>query len=127
MKYHMYVGEKIPSVNVFKVEGEKEYPIYANTRGRTEWYTFDVDYYENTEQSELSNDLIAYLAHYYRVRENKLQFDSDSMYFAEMIKNDKPDVDLEWYEIEFLNVMGDPRWTPEQEELLEWAYNEVQE
>lgn len=122
-KYAIYTGNTINTVSVWVRRGEKEYPIYANTRGRCEWYTFDTSEYENTEPTELSSEMLEWLAHFHRVREGLI--DTHGLP-AKAIEDDKPDVDPEWYEVEILNSIGDPEFTAEQVELLEWAYNQVE-
>lgn len=110
-KYALYVGDTINTVSLWVRRDGNEYPIYANTRGQTEWYTFDVDDYENCEQTSLSQAFIDYLAFL------KYQHDTggtDPSAFP-------PEADPEWYEIEIWNAIGQPGFTKEQYELLEWA------
>ena len=121
----MYTGDNLQTVSVWKRNGDTEYPIYANTRGVGEWFSFDANVQENTTDKRLSDDVIEFLAHIYRVNNGKIETDSESMFWADMVADDRPDVDLEWYETEFVNMINQPGMTPEQEELLEWAYNEV--
>jgi len=125
--YVIYLGDKIKTVGLWKREDGKEYPIYGNTRGASEWYSLDVGVYENTGVVELSDVFIEWLAHYHRVENGLLESDSDSMFLAEHVEEDAPDENPRWFEVEILNAMGNPGYTPEQGELMEWAYNEVQE
>ena len=109
--YRMYTGDEVKTVSVWVVKGDKEYPIYANTRGRCEWYTHNLGECENTTGDELSDELITWLAEYHRRITGQ----------GEMTPNrEMPDV--EWYEIEFLNAIGEPMITDEAFELMEWAY-----
>jgi len=114
-EYVMYTGDYQTTVGVWKREGETEIPIYANTRGASEWFSTDVNVSENVQQTKLSDPLIQALGDIWANMQN--------LSGGGVIDTSG----LEWYEIEFLNAIGDPIITPEQEELLEWAYNEVQE
>jgi len=122
--YAIYVGDAINTVSLWKRDGEKEYPIYANTRGQCEWYSTNPDVYENTETAELSDKFVEWLAHFHRVKEGLV--DVDSMYYAKAVEEDRPEEEPRWFETEILNAIGNPGYTPEQEELLEWAHNEVE-
>lgn len=122
--YALYVGDFHKTISLWKREDGKEYPIFANTRGQPEWYSISTDVYENTTPTNLSDEFVEWLAHFYRARNGLL--DSDSMFLADMVEEDQPDEDPKWYEIEILNEIGKPDYTPEQEDLLEWAYNEVE-
>jgi hypothetical protein len=81
--------------------------------------------YENTEPEGLSETFVEWLAHFYKVRHNL--YDREGMFLATDYEQHEPDKDPEWYETEILNHINQPGMTPEQEELLEWAYNEVEE
>jgi len=125
-EYALYVGDTVQTVSLWVRRGDKEYPIYANTRGQCEWNDFDTDTYENVSQDELSDGLIAWLAHIHAVNNGLLESESESMFYAERAKDAEPDVELEWYEIELINSIGNPSLTPEQEKLLAWAYEQEQ-
>lgn len=121
--YVIYTGDHVTTVSLWKREDGREYPIYANTRGQCEWYSTDPKVFENTSAEPLSETFIEWLAHYYRVQHGLL--DGESMYPQERVQADQPDAEPVWYETEILNAIGEPGLTPEQEELLEWAYVEV--
>lgn len=123
-KYDIYVGDNINTVSLWVRRDGKEYPIYANTRGQTEWYSHDADVYENTDTVGLSDAFIEWLAHLHKVREGL--YEREGMFLAKDVEQHEPDADPEWYEVEILNAINNPGMTPEQEELLEWAYNEVE-
>jgi len=123
-KYDIYVGDNINTVSLWVRRDGKEYPIYANTRGQCEWYSHDADVYENTDTVGLSDAFVEWLAHYHKVL-NGL-YESDSMFLADRIEENEPETEPEWYEVEILNVINDPGMTPEQEELLAWAYEQVE-
>jgi len=115
-KYTMFVGDAVKTVSVFARDDGREYPIYANTRGLTEWYTHEIDEYENCEQTGISDELKEWLAEYHA----RITGEGD------MTENmDLPD--LEWYEREFLNAIGEPVVTTEQFDMMEWAFGEVRE
>ena len=116
VEYVLYTGDKINTVSLWRREGDTEHPIYANTRGKCEWYSFDADTYENTEPNALSDELVEWLAEYHR----RITGQGDMQSNLDM-------EDPKWYEAEILNAIGDPQIPPEQFELMEWAYNEVQE
>jgi len=124
-KYAIYLGDRINNISLWVREDGKEYPIFANTRGQGEWYSLNPDVYENTEPHSLSAEMKEWLAHIHRV-ENGL-IEHDGMFAAKAIEADAPDADPEWYETEIVNQIGEPGFTPEQEDLLEWAYKEVEE
>ena len=110
-KYALYIGNNINTVSLWVREGDKEYPIYANTRGIHEWYTFNREDYENTEPHQLSDELIAWLAEYHR-----------RIHSVDETKENRELPDLEWYEDELLNAIGNPGVTQEVFDLMEWAY-----
>jgi len=110
-KYVIYVGETVNTTSLWVRRGGQEYPIYANTCGKSEWYSFDTNEYENTEATELSEAFIDYLAW--------LKAEQDSMFLASSLE--WPEADPEWYEVEILNSISDPSMTTEQHNLLEWA------
>ena len=114
-KYALYVGDTINTVSLWVRKDGNEYPIYANTRGTHEWYTFDPTDYKNSEPHSLSEELVAWLADYYR-----------RIYGAGEVKGNSELPEPEWYEVELLGAIATPGITPEQEDLLEWAYNEVE-
>ena len=125
-KYAIYTGTELTTVSLWVREGDNEYPIYANTRGRSEWYSHDRDVYENTEPSALSETCKAWLAHFHRVTEGKIEDGGDSMFWADTVEADRPDEQPDaWYEVELINAINQPGMTPEQEDLLAWAYSEV--
>jgi len=113
-KYAMFVGEAVKTVSVFKRKNGREYPIYANTRGQTEWYTHEIGEHENVTESTLSGELKAWLAEYHA----RITGEGETHPNREL-----PEV--EWYEREFLNAIGNPCVIPEVFELMEWAFNEV--
>jgi hypothetical protein len=127
-KYAIYTGNNITTVSLWIRRDGNEYPIYANTRGQTEWYSHDTDVYENTQSERLSNIMVEWLAHIYRARNGLYDLDTDSMFLAERqseIEEHAPDKKPVWYEVEILNAIDNPGMTPEQEELLKWAHNKV--
>jgi len=113
-KYTMFVGDAIKTVSVFVRRDGREYPFYANTRGQCEWYTFSVDEYENVQQVGVSDELKAWLAEYHA----RITSEGETHHGEELPK-------IEWHEKEFLNSIGKPEVTPEQFEMMEWAFNEV--
>jgi len=123
-RYVIYTGDAITTVSLWRREGDREYPIYANTRGQCEWYSTDPECYENTTAEPLSETLKEWLAHYYRVQQGLLN--DESMFAAERVEADQPDTEPVWYETEILNAFGECELTPEQNDLLEWAYREVE-
>lgn len=126
-KYAIYVGDNIKTVSLWVRQEENEYPIYANTRGQCAWYSFRRDVYENAHPTELSETCKEWLAHFHRIKSGLIE-NRESMFLRDVVEADRPDNDPEaWYETEILNAIGEPGYTPEQEDLLEWAYNEVQE
>ncbi|QAS68882.1 hypothetical protein HFTV1-gp49 [Haloferax tailed virus 1] len=115
-KYAMYVGDYETTVSVWLRKNGEEYPIYANTRGQCEWYTHNVSDCENTTEQALSDGLKAWLAEFHR-RINSV----------DDVTPNHAMPDVEWYEVEFLNAIGEPEITDEVMDLLEWAYNEEQQ
>jgi len=113
-KYAMFVGDAIKTVSVFVRDDGREYPIYANTRGQTEWYTHEIGEYENVTETLLSDELKTWLAEFHA----RITGEGDTHPNREL-----PEV--EWYETEFLNAIGKPVVVPEVFELMEWAYEEV--
>jgi hypothetical protein len=125
-QYVIYTGDTVTTVSLWKREGGKEYPIYANTRGQCEWYSFDPNHYENTSVETLSETCKEWLAHFYRVQQGLLN--DESMFPAERVEADQPDAEpAVWYEVELLNAFDDRGLTPEQTDLLEWAHRVVDE
>jgi len=122
-KYQIYTGENISTVSLWVRRDGKEYPIYANTRGQCEWYSHSTTVYENTAPTQLSETFVEWLAHLYRVQ-NDL-YDREGMFLAQTYEQHEPEETPEWYETEILNHINQPGMTPEQEELLEWAYEQV--
>ena len=110
-KYALYIGDNIQTVSLWVRDGDNEYPIYANTRGVCEWFSFDREDYENCEPHQLSDELITWLAEYHR-RIKAVGPTTDNSELPE----------LEWYEQELLNAIATPKVTPEQFDLMEWAY-----
>lgn len=110
-KYAMYVGEYHTTVSVWIRKNGEEYPIYANTRGNCEWYTHNVSDCENATEQELSEGLKAWLAEYHR-----------RIHGVDDVTPNRAMPALEWYEVEFMNAIGDPELTDEVADLLEWAY-----
>lgn len=115
-KYTMFVGDAIKNVSVFVRKRDREYPIYANTRGECEWYTFTIDDYENVQQVGISLALKHWLAEFHA----RITGEGDTHRNSEL-------PDLEWYETEFLNAIGEPVVTDEQFEMMEWAFNEARD
>jgi len=113
-EYVLYLGDLVQTVSLWKRDGDTEHPIYANTRGQCEWFRFDADTYENTSPNALSESLKEWLAELH-IRLTSVEDGTPNRELP----------DLEWYEHELINAIGDPAVTPEQAELLEWAYNEV--
>jgi hypothetical protein len=124
-RYQLYTGNNIQTVSLWVRRDGKEYPIYANTRGQCEWYSHRPDVYENTNPHSLSDTFVEWLAHFYKVKEGLI--DRDGMFLADAAAHAEPEQDPKWYETEILNHIDQPGMTPEQEELLEWAYQQVQE
>jgi len=124
-KYALYRGDKINTVSLWVRKDGREYPIYANTRGQCEWYSFDPDVSENTSASALSETFKEWLAHFYRVRHGLI--DTEGMFPADAYEQAEPETEPEWFETEILNHIDNSGMTPEQEALLEWAYGEVEE
>lgn len=123
-KYVIYLGDKVKHVSLWVREEDNEYPIYANTRGLSTWFSKDTDSYENTEPTSLSGEMVEWLAHYHRVEEGLIEH--EGMFLAPSVEEDRPDVEPEWYETEILNHISRPSYTAEQRELMEWAYNRVE-
>ena len=124
-KYAIYTGDNITTVSLWVRKEGDEYPIYANTRGQCEWYSFDTDVSENTTATSLSEPMIEWLAHLHRARNGLYELEMSTMLPASRraeIAEHEPDEDPEWYEVEILNHIDKPGMTPEQEELLEWAH-----
>lgn len=114
-KYQLYLGDKVKTVSLWVREGDNEYPIYANTRGQCSWYTHSVDEYENTSPNSLSNEFIEWLAELHcRI----------TGVGETTVNRQLPDLD--WYEVEIINSVGNPVLTEEQSELLAWAYEQEQ-
>ena len=118
-KYAIYTGDTVRTVSLWVRRDGKEYPIYANTRGKSEWYTHDTEEYENTTPTELSDEFVEWLAHLHRVR--------TGLVGAIEARETEPDADPEWYEVEILNAINQPGMTDEQAELLSWACEQVDE
>ena len=115
-EYIIYTGEKVSTVSLWERDGDEEIPIYANTRGQCEWYSTDVNEYENTTPNKISDSLIEWLAELYR------RIEGDDA------ENSKPNhmlPDLKWYEAEIIDSIGNPAYTEEQANLLQWAHNEA--
>jgi len=123
-QYVIYTGDTITTVSLWRREDGREYPIYANTRGLCVWYSLDPECYESTTAEPLSKTLKEWLAHFYRVQQGLL--DDESMFAAERVDADQPDAEPVWYETEILNAFDSRSLTPEQTDLLEWAYREVE-
>lgn len=123
-KYVWYIGDPIPSTGLWVRKNGNEYPIYENTRGQQAWYSFEVGEFDNAQITELSDAFIEWLAHHHRVRNGLVE--NESIFPASTIVDDEPDADPEWYEIELLNTIDNPDLTPEQEDLLEWAYEQTE-
>jgi len=116
-KYVLYTGDELTTVSLWVREGGKEYPIYANTRGRSEWYSHEIDVFENTSAEPLSDTLKEWLASAHKVRSDEIDASPWRV---------EPDEEPEaWYEVELFNAVNNPGMTPEQADLLEWAYEEV--
>jgi len=111
-EYVVYTGTLVETVSLWRREDDKEYPIYANTRGQCEWFSFDVDTFENTEPNTLSDELVTWLSEYYA----RIQGVAETTPKTEM-------PELKYYEREILNAIDDPTITDEQWELMEWAFN----
>ena len=110
-KYEIYVGDNIPATSLWVRRDGKEYPIYSNTRGNCSWYTHSINEYANTAQRGLSQAFVDYLAF--------TKYQADTGGFDPTAQ--PPENDPKWYEIEILNALGNPGFTKEQYELLEWA------
>jgi len=115
-EYVLYTGETVTTVSLWKRTEQREVPIYANTRGQCEWYSTDVDSFENTEPNKVSEALLEWLAEMHRRIESvDLEHSKDNHMLP----------DIEWYEAEIVHAIGDPSYTHEQQALLAWAVNQV--
>ena len=114
--YHLYLGDAVQTVSLWRREGNTEHPIYANTRGQCEWFTFNAGDCENTTPHALSDALVEWLAEMHR----RIECVGDMTPNREL-------PELEWYETEVINAIANPAVTEEQFELMEWAYEEVQD
>lgn len=104
VEYYFYVGEDVPSMSLWRREGDEEFPIYANTLGRGAWYSSDAEVSKNVDEVEPSDafwDALKQIA-------SRISTDVDG---------------CEWYEQEVLNMLGRPAQTPEQRELIRYAMN----
>lgn len=102
-EYVFFVGEHIKTVSLWRRIGDKEHPIYANTRGQCEWYSFDAGECENTAETKPTE---AFWKALRKISNGEGRFSIE---------------ECEWYEREVVSALGNPNFTDEQRELLEFA------
>jgi len=108
LEYVWYLGDEVRTVGLWRREGEREHPIYQNTRGRAMWNSFETDNYQGTTP----------------IRPTEAFWDAAAALAGATDHEPEDEIDIsdcDWFEREFLQAFHHVESPPETVELLRYA------